>query len=348
MFGKLRSLLRRRRLQRVRFAVAYANWAGIGLIAPQLEAFLDTGGKLQTIFGAANGVTTPDSLLYNLYLKDLYPGQTYAGAIEDNYSNATFHPKFFEFKLPNQTIAIVGSANLTGAGMSRNTELGLQIDVPHDHPLATRLDDAWSTMRAAAKPVTPALIRASKRAGKLGDEAHLNETRSNKTNKPLLTSGVAPSPKPLFSKVLDLDTPAKKARHLAKLDALSQKPRFLYLEVLKYETGAQATGQVGYQVQLPTATLAAFFGVGDEQARPVKLNFPSATIDVRLTHFPNKTHRLRLLPLRNVPRPAIVRFERIGQDEYDCTVLHGSRYTRAIAQKCNQQTRKGARRWGLE
>ena len=45
MFRKLRTLLRRRHLQRVRFAVAYANWAGIGLIAPQLEAFLDTGGN---------------------------------------------------------------------------------------------------------------------------------------------------------------------------------------------------------------------------------------------------------------------------------------------------------------
>ena len=348
MFQKLNALLHSRGLVRFRAAVAYARWDGIGLIAPQLESFLKTGGKFQTIYGVANGVTTPDSLLYNLYLQDIYSRHTYAGAIEDAYSNATFHPKFFEFKFTDKTVAIVGSANLTGAGLSRNTEVGVEVHVPNGDPLQTRMDTIWSSMQAASEAVTLPLIRSLKDGGQLGSEIHNSETRSDKATKPRLTTGAVASPKPLFAQVLGLDQPGKKSKILSKLDPLTEQPRYLYLEILSYETGAPSSDTVGYQIQLPVATLATFFGVGTEQARDVTFNFPSDTIKVQLTHFPNQTHRVRLKPLRDVPRPAIVRFERVGPGEYDCTVLLGKRYRKALASKCTQQTRTGARRWGME
>src|SRR5690349_21466841 len=109
LFKRLTTLLQTVGLQRVRIAVAYARWDGIGLIAPQLEDFLDEGGEFQSIYGVANGVTTPDCLLYSLYLQELYKKHTYAGAIEDEYANSIFHPKFFEFKFTERTIVIIGS-----------------------------------------------------------------------------------------------------------------------------------------------------------------------------------------------------------------------------------------------
>ena len=348
MFQRLNALLRSPGLQRFRAAVAYARWDGIGLIAPRLEYFLQAGGEFQSIYGVANGVTTPDSLLYNLYLQQLFPHHTYAGAMEDAYANATFHPKFFEFKFNDKTIAIAGSANLTGAGMSRNTEIGLELEIPAGHALGKRMDEAWSSMCAASKVVTLPLIRASKLQDDLGSETRQSETSSDKANKPRLTTGVTASPKPLFAKVLGLDKPAKKARILAQLDALTDRPKRLFLEILAYETGAQSAGHQGYQVQLPTATLGAFFGIGDQQSTQVTFRFPNETVRVHLTHFKNKTHRVRLRPVRDVPRPAIVRFERIGQDEYDCRVLTGKRFQDALAKKCTHRTRKGARRWGFE
>ena len=348
-FRRLNALLGGTGLQRFRVAVAYARWDGIGLISRHLESFLDAGGEFQTIYGVANGITTPDSLLYALYLQQLYPGRhTYAGGISDAYANATFHPKFFEFKYAANTVAIVGSANLTGAGMSRNTEMGFEIDFPTGHPLQTHLDAAWSAMRAASNAVDLPLIRASKDHGGLGSETRKSETRSDKADKPRISTGVAASPKPLFKKVLGLDNPRKKASILAQLDTLTQRPERLYLEVLSYETGAQSAAHQGYQIQLPTATLGAYFGVGDQQKTQVTLRFPNDTLKVHLTHFENKTHRIRLRPLRDVPRPAIVRFDRAGQDTYNCTILIGKRYETALTKKCTHQTRQGARRWGLE
>ena len=163
---------------------------------------MNAGGELQTIYGVANGVTTPDSLLYTLYLQQMYSRHTYAGAIEDEYANATFHPKFFEFKFVHKTIAIVGSANLTGAGMSRNTEIGIEVDIPDGHPLATRMDAVWSSMRAASEVVTLPLIRASKHEGELGSENQKSETRSDKANKPWMTTPVAAINGPRFEEAV--------------------------------------------------------------------------------------------------------------------------------------------------
>ena len=70
LYKRVVELLKTSGLERFRAAVAYARWDGIGLIAPQIEEFLESGGEFQSIYGVANGVTTPDSLLYGLYLQD--------------------------------------------------------------------------------------------------------------------------------------------------------------------------------------------------------------------------------------------------------------------------------------
>lgn len=348
MFERMNSLLRTRGLARFRAAVAYARWDGIGLIAAQLESFLKLGGEFQTIYGIANGVTTPDSLLYNVYLQEMYSTHTYAGAIEDEYANATFHPKFFEFKFPDRTIAIIGSANLTGAGLSRNAEMGVEFAVGTGNALEDEMDAVWRSMRAASRKVTVPLIRTLAHSGGHGSENQENEKRSDTVTKPRLSVNARAKPKPLFAKVLGLRQANRKSKLLAKFDPLTEQPNHLYLQILAYETGAQTRGSVGYQIQLPVATLGAFFGIGAQQEKHVTFRFPNETVTVRLTHFENNTHRVRLRPLRDVPRPAVVRFRRLEHDEYECTIVQKERYATVLAEKCTEQTTAKARRWGLE
>ena len=347
-YRRLSTLLKRARLARLRAAVAYARWDGIGLIAPHIESFLKAGGKLQTIYGVGNGITTPDSLLYSLYLQKIYVSHTYAGAMEDEFANATFHPKFFEFRFVDKTIAIIGSANLTGAGMNRNSEMAMEVEIEHGGQLEKQLDHAWMSMRARSRQVTLSLIRTSKRKGELGFESQVSETLSNRAGKPRLRTSARIHPKPLFARILDLENPQKKSRILAGFDTLTARPNRLYLQILPYETGAQSSKGVGYQIQLPVATLATFFGVGSQQRRQVTFRFPEEIIVVSLTHFENNTHRVRLRPLRDVSRPAILKFRRIGSDEYKCSIVPRKDYTAILAEKCTQQTRLGARRWGFE
>lgn len=348
LFERINTLLQMPGLQRFRVAVAYARWDGLGLIAPGIEKLLKAGAELQTIYGIANGVTTPDSLLYSLYLQELYSTHTYAGTIEDTFLNSTFHLKFFEFTYSDKAIAVVGSANLTGGGLSRNTELDIEIQCKRGDKFENDLEAAWNSVRAASKATTLDLIRKLKVQSDLGSEHRDNETPSAKSGKPRLVTGAKASPKPLFAKVLDLALPTKKAKILANLDPITDRPDTLYLQILSGETGAPAAGGIGYQIQLPVATLATFFGVGPAQTKQASFRFGSEVITVHLTHFENNTHRVRLRPLRDVKRPAIVVFRRTATDEYACSIVPQRDYAKVLATRCTEQTRAGARRWGME
>lgn len=331
----------------MRAAVAYARWDGLGLISKDIEAFLTTGGDLQTIYGVANGVTTPDALLYALYLQDLYKKHSYAGAIEDKYANSTFHAKFFDFQFRDETVIIIGSANLTGGGLLRNAELGVEIKALAGDPLLKDVDVAWKTMRAMSKKVTLPLVRELKSKIELGSEQDPGEGRPD-PKKPWLRTTAKRNPKPLFARILGVSGKARRSKIFSKLDALTTRPKRLYLQIMKYETGGHDGGGPGYQVQLPVGTLATFFGIGENEARQVMLRFPEDEFKATLTHFENNTHRVRMLPIRDIPRPAIVIFERIGVDDYRCSIVSTSRYASLLRRKCTEQAREGARRWGLE
>jgi HKD family nuclease len=344
---RLNQLLGAADLKRLRIAVSYVKWSGLGLLSSQMELFLKNGGELQTIYGVSNGVTTPESLLYSLYLQDMHRNYNYAGVIEDQYANATFHPKFFEFKFKNKTVALVGSGNLTTGGLVNNTELGSQVEFDNnDRTLITVLDDAWNAFSSLARPITLQITRKLHKDMKLGSEkdTHVNVPPA----KPYLKSKKYPAKKPLYLKILDIENANTRHSFLSRLDTLSVKPKKLYLQVLEYETGAQKSGSgAGYQVQLPVATLATFFGVGPDETQQVTLYFGPEEIQVSLTHFENKTHRVRLRPIKDIPRPAIVIFERVSKNSYNCSIVPPRRYHATLVANCTEQTRAGARRWGL-
>jgi HKD family nuclease len=344
---RLNNLLGAADLKRLRVAVSYVRWSGLGLLSSQLEGFLLKGGELQTIYGIANGITSPDSLLYSLYLQKMYHRHTYAGTIEDIYQNATFHPKFFEFQFKDKTVAIIGSGNLTAGGLVNNTELAFQVEFQNgEKELRARLDTAWKVFSSLAQPVTFKKIRELKDKKTLGSE--LEPETWQPSSKPFVKHTKTTAKKPLFLKVLDVKKPAVRHSLLANLDALTQKPKRLYLQILEYETGSQKSGgNAGYQVQLPVATLAAFFGVAPNQTQKASFHFGANVIEVSLTHFENNTHRVRLKPIQNIPRPAIVIFQRMAKNSYQCTIVPPHKYNAVLAAKCTEQTRSGARKWGI-
>jgi HKD family nuclease len=344
-YSQINDILTTKGLKKVCFAVAYARWDGLGLISEKVERFLRSGGILETVYGFDNEVTSPDSFLYGLYLKEIYSGRVYCGAFEDKFRNAVFHPKLLLFHEDDRLRAMVGSANLTGAGLSRNIELGTRIEALPGSKIAEKLKASWEYVKNSAVEVDISFVRSMKAQNRLHQE---RDSESGQNDKPALSVGAKVAPKPLFAKVLNIENPRKRESVLRNLDPLSKRPRKLYLQILAGETGAPNSSVMGYQIQLPVATLATYFGVGPAQTKEVLFHFPSADIHVHLTHFENHTHRVRLRPLRDVPRPAIVIFERDGPNEFSCSVVPRRDYVRVLAAKCNQQTRAGARKWGLE
>lgn len=344
---RLNELLKTAGLKQVRFAVAYARWDGLGLISEALEAFLESGGHFESIYGAGNGVTTSDALHYGLLLSARFPGRTFSGFIEDSHANAIFHPKFYEFRFADGVIAIIGSPNLSGGGLARNGELAVELSLRLGDPIETELSAFWVWAKGAATKVTVPEIHRLAHAPGAGRERR-DEVGGAKTGKPFLKVKANLSPKPIFQKVLDLPAAKTKKKHelLADMGSISERPVHLYLQIFEKETGGQK-GKPGSAVQLPVATLGAYFGLAKGEGRVITFRFPGEEITTKVIHNTNHTHQVRLSPIFTVKRPAIIYFKRIAEDVYDANFAPPGAYLSTLKAKCPQQSRTGARKWGM-
>jgi len=339
---KIAELLRAPGLQKVRLLMAYVNWQGLSAIADPLEEFLRRGGVVESVFGVDNGVTTPEALIYSLYLSEEFPSYNVAAVVPWAYRDSIFHPKFLQFDFQARRTLLIGSANLTGGGLLRNHEIGVVVDSPKAANHHRSFQSMWIKYLKDSSPITLKMIRDLSAANQLAKERVRAEAPNTGKQLPSIGLTINGRKKPaLFKHILSSGLPTgAKHRALAKADSLSIKPKRLYLQILR-ETGG------GHQVQLPVATLAAFFGVARGQSKAVRFRFDAETVAVDLTHFANNTHRVRLRPIQSVPRPAIVEFSRTTtKDSYNCEIVTGPEYQRTLS-RCTEQTRAGSRRWGL-
>ena len=100
-------------------------------------------------------------------------------------------------------------------------------------------------------------------------------------------------------------------------------------------------------MQLPVATLGSYFGLEEGEGREVTFRFPDEEVRSRITHFSNHTHQVRLSPIFSVKRPAIIHFERLGDDIYRARFISPVAYAKTLSSRCPEQRRTGARRWGI-
>jgi hypothetical protein len=128
--------------------------------------------------------------------------------------------------------------------------------------------------------------------------------------------------------------------------AISERPKHLYIQILARETGGQK-GKPGSAVQLPVATLGAYFGVARAEDRKIRLEFSDNPIDTNITHFSNNTHQVRIQPILSIARPAVLHLQRTAQDIYKANFISSASYKRVLAQRCPYQSRKNSRLWGF-
>lgn len=339
----LQMLFLKPHLERVRMVVAYARWEGLGLISDEVLKFLQAGGRLETIFGAGNGVTSLDALYFGMVLQDRFPGQTYAGFVEDEYANATFHPKIYEFRYRSETIVIVGSANLTGGGLCRNIEAGVSLACVRGSEAEKEWASYWEKVFAKATKITASSLRDLALQPGVGREG-ADESRVPNDQRPRLKQT---KPGPLFAEILKLKSIPKHSRHelLGEMSGLSEKPNRLYIEIFPRETGGNH-GEPGTAVQFPVATLGAFFGISPDDYRSVQIDFKDSTINPHFMHPNNKTHRLRIQAILGVNRPAVLILDRLAVDHYKG--YFAKNFAHTIKTKCTEQRRSGSRRWGFE
>src|SRR6266496_1677732 len=128
-------------------AVAWVRRSGTRHLEPSCRKFLRDGGVTQVTVGIDIENTSYEGL------KDLLNWQSH-GEIETyiyhNETDSTFHPKVYLLRNENAARVIVGSNNLTEAGLFVNTEAGLQIDAPVSDPLVADVRTALAAWRDAS------------------------------------------------------------------------------------------------------------------------------------------------------------------------------------------------------
>ncbi len=108
--------------QDTRMAVAFVSKAGLDLLRPAIDGALARDATLEFLVGLDMEITDPAALqdLYNLSRQSLQARlYCYASAT----AIAMYHPKLYLMRRNSNVTTIVGSSNLTPAGLERNVEV---------------------------------------------------------------------------------------------------------------------------------------------------------------------------------------------------------------------------------
>ena len=128
-------------------AVAWVREAGVVHLRDSFERFLVHGGTLTMIVGIDLKNTTREGLQALLDLEAIGTCETF---VHHNEAGSVFHPKVYLFRNSEDARLIVGSNNLTAAGLFSNVEAGLQLDTHLSDQVIGDAMDAFSSWRDTA------------------------------------------------------------------------------------------------------------------------------------------------------------------------------------------------------
>jgi len=129
---------------RIEMAVAWVRRSGTRHLEPSFKRFLGRGGFAQVTVGVDIENTSKEGLKDLLSLQANGNIETY---IHHNEAEMTFHPKVYLLQNEKEACLIVGSNNLTEAGLFVNTEAGLQLDATMKDPLIQDARTALASWR---------------------------------------------------------------------------------------------------------------------------------------------------------------------------------------------------------
>lgn len=168
-------------------AVAWVRASGMAYLSDRLENFLQHGGQLSIIVGIDIQNTTREGLQALLDLEQHGRCETY---VYHNEAGSIFHPKLYLFRNEEEARLIVGSNNITEAGLYVNVEAGLQVDTGVDATVIAQALDAISSWKDTASGFAVRLdadcLNRLSREGYVPDEAaartKLQQQRTRRSN----------------------------------------------------------------------------------------------------------------------------------------------------------------------
>lgn len=112
------------------FASAWVNGYGMSILEDSLGKFLAAGGLVRGTVGVDFAGSTEDGLRKLVNIQEESGGKMEVFVYKNEYPQQTFHPKVYLFDDADTGYLIVGSNNLTFAGLTRNVESSLCVEGP--------------------------------------------------------------------------------------------------------------------------------------------------------------------------------------------------------------------------
>lgn len=168
----------------IEIAVAWVRHSGMRHLFQPFKKFLERGGLAQIVVGVDIENTSIEGLNDFLSLEENGSIETF---IHHNESASTFHPKVYLLRNDAEARLIVGSNNITEAGLFINVEAGLQLDAQIADPLICDVRAALASWRDSstglAKRLDGTLLSDLNRLGYVFSEQELLARRKCSVNK---------------------------------------------------------------------------------------------------------------------------------------------------------------------
>lgn len=103
-----------------KFAVAFMRFSGWDRLGASIENLLNRGGQISGVVGVDAGITSIEALNALMNVSN-------SSTVFYSTSNFIFHPKIYTVSGEENSIVLIGSANLTKDGLFRNFELATAI-----------------------------------------------------------------------------------------------------------------------------------------------------------------------------------------------------------------------------
>jgi HKD family nuclease len=163
------------------FAVAWVNERGVERIIEPTKRFLNGGGSVRATAGLDFGSTSYEGLNSLVALEEQGFDIT-THVFHDENPSCTFHPKVFLFSNKREACLIVGSNNLTGAGLASNVEVALGMSaelLDETIQMASRTLSQWrdEEMEQRTRRLTRELLSQLCAEGYVRTEADIRESR---------------------------------------------------------------------------------------------------------------------------------------------------------------------------
>jgi HKD family nuclease len=298
----------------VDIAVAWVRESGLRHLRESVEGFLKNKGKLRVVVGIDLDNTSKEGLAGLLELEALGVASTF---VNHNESGSVFHPKLYLFRKAGAAKLIVGSNNITEAGLFRNTEAGLQINCDSAEPViaetVSAIDEWCNTSSGLGRRLDPMLLQQLEAGGYVSGEKSLRYAAAQRR-----ASARKPGSQTLFKSVtISAPTLPVAGRSSGATKGTATTRKAPTKPAAKASSNKSSAGNVlimrirtarGTQTQMPMPVIASSFFNGQKEVQSLH---DGVKRGIHVAHSAGKENTLKLeVPETASMQDPMIRFER--------------------------------------